>query len=443
MAPSFTGGLFRLGAEGGRPARLTKPDTARGEGAHVWPAALPRGRGVLFTLWSGDRSFDQAKIAVQPSGAEPPRIVLDGGYAARYAPSGHLVFVRGGALHAAPFDLERLAVAGPAAPVVPAVLTDASTGAALFDVSEAGTLAFVPGGEHRQVRRMVWVDRKGKAQPVGDVTGPLLSPRLSRDGRRIALWREETAADVWVQDLSRDAMARVTFGGDSHSPTWSPDGTRLAYESGRAVMHRIFVKAADGTGGERRVTSGEHHQYLSDWSKDGRWLAYTEFHPETGADVWIASADGSAEARALARTPFSEKEAVFSPDGRWLAFVSDESGEFDVYLQPFPAGGARRRVSTGGGEEPAWSHDGRELFFRRGRQLLAVRLQPSKDVELDKPVVLFEGAYHDNVAPCRSYDVAPDGRFLMVTEPLGDDLPQELHVVLGWAEELKSIGSPP
>jgi Tol biopolymer transport system component len=345
--------------------------------------------------------------------------------------------VRGGALQAAAFDLERLAEVGPAVAIGPGVLTDGSTGAALFDVSDTGSLAYVPGGEQRQFRRLVWVDRRGTERPAADISGPVLSPRLSPDGRRIVFWMEESQAEVWVQDLSRESPMRLTFGGDSHSPAWSPDGTRVAFESGRAVMHQVFVRRADGTGEERQLTQGEHHRYLSDWSRDGAWLAFTEFHPNTGADVWAVGLDATRAARPIVRTPSSEKEAVFAPDGRWIAYASDESGEFEVYIQPFPGPGARTRVSTGGGEEPAWSDDGAELYYRHGRQLVGVPIRTTSDLRLGSASVLFEGSYHDNVAPSRSYDVTPDGRFLMVTEPVGDDLPKELHVVVGWADELK------
>jgi Tol biopolymer transport system component/DNA-binding winged helix-turn-helix (wHTH) protein len=434
LVPSFTGGLFRL-PHGGRPLRLTTPDSARGEGAHVWPQALPQGRGVLYTVWSAG-SFDQARIAVLPLPEGEPRVVIEGGYSARYSPSGHLVFVRGGGLHAAPFDLDRLAVIGPAVSVVPGVLTDTSSGAALFDVSPAGALAYVPGTAYTQRRQLMWVDRTGHARAVSDRSGPYLSPRLSPDGRRIALWVEEGQAEVWIHEPSRGALTRTTLSGDNHSPMWSPDGTRLAFESGRRFVHQVFIRPADGAGEDRQVTEGEHHHYLSDWSRDGRWLAYTEFHPATGADVWVTSADGTPDARPFARAAASEKEAVFSPDGRWLAYVSDESGQFEVYVQPFPGPGSRRQVSTNGGAEPAWSTKGDELFYRNGRQMVAVTVTRSPDLEFGRPTVLFEGWYHDNIAPCRSYDVTADGRFLMVTEPVGNDLPKELHVVLGWADEL-------
>jgi Tol biopolymer transport system component len=243
--------------------------------------------------------------------------------------------------------------------------------------------------------------------------------------------------EVWLYDLARSTLSRLTLTGDNHSPAWSPDGTRVAFESGRGFIHQVFVRSVDGSGAERAVTAGENHHYLSDWSADGRWLAYTEFHPETGADVWIVNAEGPPAARPFVRSVASEKEAVFSPDGRWLAYASDESGSYEVYAQPFPGPGRRLQVSTRGGTEPAWSRRGHELFYRNGRQMIAVPVSPASDAPFGPSAALFEGWYHDNIAPCRSYDVAPDGRFLMISEPVGDDLPRELQVVLGWSDDLK------
>jgi serine/threonine-protein kinase len=434
LVPSFTGGLFRLPKPGARLLRLTTPDARRGERAHIWPRALPDGRGVLFTVWTGGRSFDQAAVAVLPPNS-PWRVVLEGGYQAAYAPSGHLVFVRGGSLHAAPFDLDRLAVTGAAVAVQPSVATDASTGAALFDVSPTGSLAYAPGGAHTPRRRLVWIEPSGTARPVREEARPYLSPRVSPDGRRLALWIEDAEADVWLFDGGRDALTRLTSSGDNHSPAWSPDGRSLAFESGRDFVHHLFVRDTEGSGAERQLTRGDHHHYLGDFSPDGRWLAYTEFHPETGADVWaIGVEDG--RARPVARSTFSEREAAFSPDVRSIAYVSDESGQREVYVQPFPGPGARVQVSVGGGDEPAWSRRGDEIVFRSGRRFLSVRLRPGASAAAGKPRVLFEGDYHDNIAPTRSYDVAADGRFVAVVDPPVLELPREVRVIVNWSDML-------
>ncbi|MGH9366884.1 MAG: protein kinase domain-containing protein [Thermoanaerobaculia bacterium] len=435
FVPSFTGGLFRLPIEGGPPQRLTTPDRPRGEFAHILPDALPDGRGVLFTLYRGE-GFDQSSIAVLSGKTGKTRVVLDGGYHARWSPGGHVVFLRGSKLHAAPFDLERLAATGPAVAVLEGAANDAGSGAALFDVSPTGALAYVPGGTQFAARSLVRLDRSGKAETILEAS-QYLSPRVSPDGRRLALWIEDVKAQVCVYDLARAAVSRAAWSPDDHSPVWSPDGRSLAFESGREGAHQIYIGQADGTGENARVTAGEHHHYLTDWSRDGRWLAFVEFHPKTGADVWIAAADGRGEARPVVRTPSSEKEAAFSPDSRWLAYVSDESGLYEVYVQPFPGPGSRIQVSTGGGEEPAWSRDGRELFYRSGNRMMAVPVGSGQQLDPGKPEPLFTGMFFDNITPSRSYDVGPDGRFWMVTEPVGEELPQEIHVVLGFAEELR------
>ena len=175
-----------------------------------------------------------------------------------------------------------------------------------------------------------------------------------------------------MYDLARDAFMRLTFSGDDHGPVWSPDGKRIAFESGRASTHHLFVRAADGSGDDRQVTTGEDHHYLNDWSPDGKLLMFDEFDPDTGADLWVVDVDGKAPPRPFLRTPFVEKQAAFSPNGKWVAYVSNESGVNEVYVRAFPDAGAKVQISVGGGEEPAWSRSGKTLYYRTGRRMMAV-----------------------------------------------------------------------
>jgi Tol biopolymer transport system component len=433
FVPTFTGGLFELAGPGAPARRLTAPNRSQGEGAHLWPSALPDGRGILFAIWKGGRSQDEGSIAVLELNAKEPKVVLEGGYYPRFS-GGHLFFVRGGDILAAPFDLDRLAVTGRAVSVAAGVLADPSGGAALYDVSPAGALAYVPGGPQTTDRRIVWVDRSGTARSVTEARRPYGSPRFSPDGRRLALWTDESESHCWIYDLARGSFSRVGTSGDDHGPVWSPDGRRLAYESGREAIHQIYVSSEDGA--ERRVTSGDHHHYLGDWSPDGRFLVYVEFHPETGSDLWAVDPESAAPPRPLVRTRSSEREPAVSPDGRWLAYASDESGQFEVYAQPFPGPGGRIQLSTDGGEEPAWSRDGRELFYRSGNRMMALTVRLGGELEASRRRTLFTGFYHHSKVPTRQYDVAGDGRFVVVTEPTGSELPQEVRVVLGLTADL-------
>ncbi len=440
LVPSWTGGLYELAGPGALPRRLAAPRKAKGEGAYIWPAALPEGRGVLFAIWKGGRSHDEGSIAVLARGETEPRIVLEGGYIPRYA-RGTLFFVRGGEILAAPFDLERLSTTGRAVPVASGVLADPGSGAAQYAVSPEGTLAYVAGGVRAPARRIVLVDRAGTTRAVTQTDRAYIAPRLSPDGRRLALWTEESETHAWTYDLARGTFSRVGSSTDDHSPMWSPDGKRLAYESGREGIHQVFVLEEGGT--ERRVTSGDHHHYLGDWSPDGRWLVYTEFHPETGSDLWAVDPSGTPPPRPVVRTRSAEREPAVSRDGRWIAYASDESGRFEIYAQPFPGPGERTQISAEGGEEPAWSRDGRELFYRAGNRMMAASVRTDPTLEVGRPAVLFTGSYHDNLAPARTYDVGADGRFVMVTEPTGAELPQEIRVVLGLADDLARRAAAP
>ena len=433
LVPTWTAGLYELAGPGALPRLLAAPRKEKGEGAYLWPAPLPDGRGVLFEIWKGGRSHDEDSIAVLARGEPEPRIVLEGGYMPRYA-RGNLFFVRGGEILAAPFDLERLSATGRAVPVASGVLADPGSGAAQYDVSPEGTLAYVPGGVRAPTRRVVFVDRTGTTRVVTQTANAYIAPRLSPDGRRLALWTEESETHAFTYDLARGTFSRVGSSADDHSPMWSADGKRLAYESGRAGIHQVFVLDEGGT--ERRVTSGDHHHYLGDWSPDGRWLVYTEFHPETGSDLWAVDPSGTSPPQQVVRTRSAEREPAVSRDGRWVAYASDESGRFEIYAQPFPGPGERTQISSEGGEEPAWSRDSRELFYRAGNRMMAVPVRTDSTLEVGRPAVIFTGSYHDNLAPSRTYDVAPDGSFVMVTEPTGEELPQEIRVVLGLADDL-------
>ena len=257
---------------------------------------------------------------------------------------------------AVPFDPQRLTVTGAAVPVVEGVLQSASTGAAQYSLSATGSLVYVPGGVQAAQRRLVWVSRNGAEQPLAAPAHAYRFPRLSPDGRRVAVAIAEQETQVWLYDLSRETLTRLTFEGNANrNPAWTPDGKRIAFQSNKEGPPNIFWQLADGSGGLERLTTSEYIQAPISWSPDGQLLAFVEVNPTTGYDIWVLRLSDR-KAQPFLRTPFNEAAPRFSPDGHWLAYVSDESGRYEIYVQPYP--GPRREVANldgrrhGAGVEP-------------------------------------------------------------------------------------------
>ena len=435
----YSDGLWQVSAAGGTPSRLT---TVRA-GAHRLPHHLPGIRGVLLT----DDTGDSPSVAVLPAGATEPRVVVESAVDGRYIPTSHIVFTRDGLLMAVPFDLDRLAVTG-----VPFALENDvmeasgsgrpahNSGAAQFDVAPSGTLVFAPGGQYpAEPSRLVWVDRSGHVDPIQTADGTFSRPRLSRDGRRVAVSYQPPAIreprGIYIFDLARGALTRLTTGGE-WSPVWSADGSH------------IFVMQPDGVGRIRADGSAaievllNQHAYPHSVTPDGAALLVQKGGRETGSDIWIMPLGSDRSLRPLLQTRASEAWAEVSPDGHWLAYGSDSSGTYEVYVQPFPGPGAREQISFGGGTSPLWSRDGRELFFLTDGdpgivRLNAARVTIGQSFSAEKPRELFAGRYARTGGPT-AYDVSLDGARFLFSAYL--DPPKQpvtrLRVVLNWFEEL-------
>ncbi|MFQ5817680.1 MAG: protein kinase [Terriglobia bacterium] len=476
FAPRGSSGLSRVPAGGGTPQVLTKLNTERGEAAHRWPEFLPGGQAVLFTVM-GDRGFEVALVSLETGpDASGRRILIQGGTYAHYAPTGlprrsaaqtprflrgaksrgHLIYAQppqvapAGALLAVPFDLARLEVTGSPAPILEGVAVYGG-GASQYSFSRDGALVYAQRAASTANRRLLWVDRQGKSEPLTEEPRSFWMPRLSPDGKRLALnlygaprW------DVWVYELARGTLTRLTFEGENFPPVWTPDGQRVTFRSTRAGQRNLFWKPADGSGAAERLTTSKHEQDPTSWSPDGKLLAFAENNPETGWDIWVLPLKGEGLPRSergkpqpFLQTPFNEGAAMFSPDGRWIAYTSDESGRYEVYVRPYPGPGGKRQISTAGGVWPVWARNGRELFYRNGDQMMAVAIDSRSGFTAGKPSVLFEGEYLAASRWGRNYDVAPDGqRFVMIQEAEQETGPPELYVVLNWFEELRRRAPP-
>jgi serine/threonine-protein kinase len=389
---------------------------------------LPGAEAVLFTIWKPTGQMDIAVLSLQSS---EHKVVVAPGTSAHYLPTGHLVYSWKNTLFAASFDLKQLKVSGNPASVVQDVLHPFWGGEAYFSVSPTGVLAYVPAGQE-SARYLVWLDRSGRVEnlplPEGDYVG---TPRISPDGSRLLIQKKDKRVNLYIYDLKRETLQRLTDEqGDEWHPMWMPDGKRVVFNSTRhgGSTGNLYWKAIDASIPEERLMQSDSWQHPFSSSHDQRLLAFNE-----RGDIWILKLEGEREARPLFTTKFEETWPKFSPDGRWLAYESDESGQPEVYLRPYPVSGPVIPVSTDGGEEPSWALNGKELFYREGNKLMVVAVQSEQGLELGKPKAVFQGYYDIEYG---SYDIAPDGqRFLLVrrTKPL------EIHIVINWFEELKRL----
>jgi serine/threonine-protein kinase len=440
-------GLMRIAAAGSELEVLTKPDSTIGETDHLFPRFLPGGRHVLFTV-ANDGGVVSSQIALLDLQTREYRVLIQGGGDAHYAPSGHIVYGASGNLLAAPFDLDALAVGGSSVPVVEGVVTK-STGAASFGVADNGTLVYIAGiGEDTIRRTLVWVSREGVEEPIPVPPRNYNYAQVSPDGRRIALDIRDDENDIWIFDLERASLQRLTFDpGFNRGVVWSPDGTRIAFSRSIDGREEIYWQAWDGSGVSEPLTQGSDRPVLpSDISGDGQFLFFS--NSNLPRDVLTASIGGGAGPGSIVLGgAASEEAATLSPDGRWLAFQSGESGQYEIYVRPFPdVASGRWQISTAGGTRPRWSRSGKELFYFVGDAgtggLMTVAVDSDSGFRPGTPRRLIQGQYEAPNTARQVYDVSPDDqRFLMIKRAQGDaaETQPQIVVVLNWLEELKRL----
>jgi dipeptidyl aminopeptidase/acylaminoacyl peptidase len=359
-----------------------------------------------------------------------------------------LLRVAQGVLVAHPFDAERGVVSTASVPLAQPVGADDATWHSAFSVSDAGVLAYRPGGLAR--RQLVWVDRTGK------VTGVLGSPddaslaisELAPDGRRVAVSRAvQGNFDMWLIDVARGIVNRFTFDATNDGfAIWAPDGSRTIFASTRNGRWDLFEKPANGAADERPLLVTGQDTIPLDWSSDGRILLYASQDPKTGVDLWALPLVGERKPFPVVQTRFDERQGQLSPNGRWVAYVSNETGSDDVYIRAFPGPGGKWQVSTTGGIDPRWRRDGQELFFvAPDGKLMAVPIQVGADrstLSPGTPVALFPTRFPTGAnitigwLSKAQYAVARDGRFLM-NLPVEDTAASPITIVQNWPTALE------
>ena len=442
-------GIRRVSAAGGTPEELTRVNAAQGDAGHRWPALLPGGRSFLYTITAQTGGLDAAQVAVHDLSTGTSKVLFRGGSQPRYVASGHLVFFASGGLRAIAFDLSRRETYGAAVPVL-AQLAANTSGAGQFSVANDGTLVYVDPQESvaANARTLVWVNRAGVEEPLTAPARPYLQPRISPDGTRAVVWVNDPADGLWLWDFGLRTLAPFTLDpGEEQHPVWSPDGKRIAFSSSRSGVRNIWWQFADGSGAAEQLSPSVQNQFPTGFTPDGAAIVFYGF-TSTGAgrDLSKLSIGPTSQVTTLLQTPFDEREAVVSPDGHWLAYESNSSGQYEVYVRPFPnVDGGERRISTAGGTRALWAPNGKELFYvGADSRLMQVPVVATGTAWSSRtPIRLFEWPYYVGINSGRSYDVSADGqRFLMIKSGPGSEDTEarpSLVVVQNWFDELRRL----
>jgi len=437
------GSIMRVSSNGGTPAPLVKAKSA----SSLYPHILPDGKSILFT----DSAGATHGIVMVQSGESGEVKELFPGFSVGYLPTGHIIYglPNDDNLYAVSFDLAAMEVKGGPVPIVEGVLGHGVQSA----VSNAGTLAYIPGKSQMTPssrRTLVWVDRQGKEEPLAAEPNAYIFPKISPDGTKVAL-RAPTGSnqDIWIWDVVRKTMTRLTFDEANESfPLWAPDGKRIAFFSARGGKLGIYWNEADGPGGDELLVTGAGiGVYPRSWSRDGKSLVFMETIESANMGIGTISMEGDRTKKPLLQEKHMEVDPQISPDGRWMVYACDESGPYEIYVRPYPEVNAGKwQVSTGGGDWPIWSPDGRELFYHNRDAFMAVSVKSEPSLSLETPRILFRGTYASAAAPFFSnWDIHPDGkRFLMVkavqtdqNAPTAAERPRKINIVVNWFEELK------
>ncbi len=451
FAPNNSAPLSKVNMAGGTPEQLTKFDSQATELTHRWPQVLPGSKAVLFTSNTHLNDHEDAEITLYSMAAGTRKTLVRGGFYARYLPTGDIIYIHEGTLFAIPFDLNRLEITGQPTPILDGVVSNAGNAGAQFSFSDGGNLVYAAGKRIPGIS-IFWMDQEGKFSPLRSVAGVYNNLAFSPDGKRLAFdLREAGRNDVWVYELERDALTRLTFVGiENTKPIWTPDGQRIVYSSQeKGGATNLWWIRADGAGVPQRISESANAQFAGSWRRDGKVLAYVQLNSNNNWDIMTIPFEGDektgwkpGEPKLFFRGTSNVFGPAFSPDGRWLSYHSNESGNYEVYVRPYSAPGVKWQVSSGGGILPKWSPNGKELFYRTlDDKIMVVRYTgPADTFRADNPKPWSPGQFAELGPSNFNFDLFPDGkRFAVLKSQFTekDAAASKITVVLNWFEELK------
>ncbi len=422
--------LYRVAAVGGTRVAAVKLDAARKETSVGWPQFLPDGKHFLY-LVTGEKSEDNAYWIGSIDSNEKKKLA-PAQTLVTYAPPGYLLFVRDRTLVAQPFDAKTLKITGEPVPLAEKIGTD-NVGLARFSVSRNGVLAYRTG---ESGGRLLWRDRSGRELDALGDPADYTNPTLSPSGDRVAFNVNDARSnkgDVWIRDLARGITSRFSLGpGNNYRPLWSPDGGMIVFSSDRGGTVDLYEKPTKGSGEEKLLLHSDEPKSAASWTRDGKYIGYASRNEKTVWDLWALPTFGDRKPIPIAVSPFVEMVPMFSPDGRLVAYQSTESGREEIYVQTFPDAGGKWQVSNGGGSDPSWRSDGKELYYRSPDQkLMSVEIRAGGDFQPGVPQALFTIRVRPG-NPRNKYAPSLDGQRFLVAAPLGRDAMSPTTIVLNW-----------
>jgi eukaryotic-like serine/threonine-protein kinase len=431
------GGLYRISASGGTPTLVSAPDASRGEQSHRWPMFLPDGKHYLYMTFDVRLNSEADAIYVGAIDSNEKQFVTKASSNAAYAAPGYLVYYRDNTLFAQRFDPGTFKLKGEPVPILGEVQSLTRMGRVSFAASDGGLLVALTSSAV-SFSQLLWFDRKGNQ--VGVVGRPEVyaNVALAPDGKSVAIDKTDSGnqnTDVWIYELQGEHVKRMTFDPSIDTmPVWSPESSRLAFSSSRRSVFDMYLKDANGGQEEKLIAHVDADEYPNDWSRDGKYLLYAR-----GGDLWFLTFPEMKSTQFL-KTPSTLSNGRFSPDGRWVAYASNESGKWEIYVTSFPQARGKWQVSSGGGEQPRWRGDGKELFYLSSDgKIMAAPVTEGANFDAGAPVALFQANPREAAATSEQtfYDVTRDGqRFLINTEAKQTQV-EPMSIILNWAAKLK------
>jgi len=439
FTPDAWSGLYRVPSSGGTPVQVTKPEVSQFQVSNRWPVFLPDGRHFLYLACNFSGRLDKNTIFLGSLDSDEKRPIVTASTNAAYVEPGYLIYWRDNALVAQKFDLRNYSLSGEPHIVSDVVQYFPQTNFAVFDAAGATLVAQTGAGKGANKSQLIWFDRHGKQ--MGTVGAPILAanPMLSPNGKRVAVDQTDTDGrhvNVWIHDLTSDRAARLGFGPWLEQVTiWNPDGKQVMYTSNEKLFFSLYLKNADGSGSAQNIMDfGTPQQGPWAWSRDGKYVLVRKER-----ELWYMTMPDR-QTHPLLQSQWLIRNAQFSPDGKFVAYASSETGNWEVYVSPFPAFGSKWQVSRSGGEEPRWRGDGKELFYLApDSRLMAVDVKTSTGFESGSPIALFQSHPRQPLSAMDffSYDVTADGQKFLVNTKVDTSNSAPLSVMLNWSSEME------